>query len=61
MSGNGDPYENAIAERVNGILKGEFLLDKTFASFAKAQHAVESAVNPFQARSKLFQARLKLF
>src|SRR5690554_7748577 len=24
MTENGDPYENAIAERVNGILKGEF-------------------------------------
>jgi transposase InsO family protein len=25
MTENGDPYENALAERVNGILKGEFL------------------------------------
>ena len=25
-------YENAIAERVNGILKEEFLLDETFAN-----------------------------
>lgn len=25
MTENGDPYENAMAERVNGILKGEFL------------------------------------
>jgi putative transposase len=25
MTQNGDPYENAIAERVNGILKSEFL------------------------------------
>ena len=24
MTDNGDPYENAIAERVNGILKAEF-------------------------------------
>ena len=24
MTENGDPYENAIAERVNGILKDEF-------------------------------------
>ncbi|WP_429830943.1 hypothetical protein [Elizabethkingia miricola] len=29
MTENGDPYENAIAERVNGILKDEFgLYDK---------------------------------
>ena len=26
MTNNGDPYENAIAERVNGIIKGEFNL-----------------------------------
>ena len=29
MTENGDPYENAIAERVNGILKGEFDLYQT--------------------------------
>ncbi|PRD54594.1 hypothetical protein C5749_14210 [Sphingobacterium gobiense] len=27
MTENSDPYENAIAERINGILKTEFLLD----------------------------------
>jgi putative transposase len=26
MTNNGDPYENAIAERLNGILKTEFNL-----------------------------------
>ncbi len=26
MTENGDPYENAVAERVNGILKDEFNL-----------------------------------
>ena len=25
MTNNGDPYENAVAERINGILKQEFL------------------------------------
>jgi transposase InsO family protein len=45
MTEKGDPYENAIAERVNGILKEEFALDKEFASFEEAQKAVEQAVN----------------
>lgn len=27
MTNNGDPYENAVAERVNGILKQEFSID----------------------------------
>jgi hypothetical protein len=25
MTENGDPLENAIAERINGIIKGEYL------------------------------------
>lgn len=28
MTENGDPYENPVAERVNGILKGEFYLEE---------------------------------
>lgn len=28
MTQNSDPYENAIAERINGILKQEFMIDK---------------------------------
>lgn len=44
MTEKGDPYENAIAERVNGILKGEFLLNKAFNSFAEAEQAVHDAV-----------------
>ena len=28
MTQNSDPYENAIAERINGILKQEFFIDK---------------------------------
>jgi len=44
MTEKGDPYENAIAERVNGILKGEFALDGEFKSFNHAYAAVEYAV-----------------
>jgi transposase InsO family protein len=47
MTENGDPYENAIAERVNGILKGEFLLDKVFVSFTEAESAVKSAIEKY--------------
>lgn len=47
MTEQGDPYENAIAERVNGILKGEFLLDKTFTSFSEATQAVTQAVEKY--------------
>lgn len=44
MTEKGDPYENAIAERVNGILKEEFLLDREFENYALAQSAVARAI-----------------
>lgn len=37
-------YENAVAERVNGILKEEFALDRVFFSLKEAVEAVEEAV-----------------
>ncbi|HYW52264.1 MAG TPA: integrase core domain-containing protein, partial [Gemmatimonadaceae bacterium] len=37
-------YQNAVAERVNGILKDEFDLDAVFASVTAARHAVAQAV-----------------
>jgi hypothetical protein len=33
MAKAGDPYENAVAERVNGILKYEFDLNDNFKNF----------------------------
>ena len=36
-------YENAMAERVNGILKDEFYMDQTFINTAHAKRAVKSA------------------
>lgn len=44
MTEKGDPYENAIAERVNGILKTEFALDRTFCNYEQASSAVENAI-----------------
>ena len=47
MTENGDPYENAIAERVNGILKSEFDLYRSFNSLAEASVAVDQAVHKY--------------
>jgi transposase InsO family protein len=44
MSEKSDPLENAIAERVNGILKQE-LLPKRFESFGDAEMAIDEAVS----------------
>ena len=43
-------YQNAIAERVNGILKHEFDLDAVFPSLAHAQHAVARAIHTYNTR-----------
>ena len=37
-------YENAMAERVNGILKDEFYMDQTFTNTGHAKRAVKSAI-----------------
>ena len=44
MTENGDPYENAIAERVNGILKEEFYLSETFASYQEAASHIQQSI-----------------
>ena len=44
MTENGDPYENAVAERVNGILKTEWLYQMTLKSIHQAQMAIDRIV-----------------
>jgi putative transposase len=43
----GDPYENAIAERVNSILKTDFRLNQVFTSFEEAARAVETSIHNY--------------
>ena len=47
MTENSDPYENAIAERVNGILKEEFYLNKTFVNITDAEQTVHQAIRRY--------------
>jgi len=44
MTENGDPYENAIAERVNGILKTEWLYDMDLHGYIDALAAVKQII-----------------
>ena len=44
MTENGDPYENAIAERVNGILKTEWLYDMLLHNYTEAIAAVKEII-----------------
>lgn len=45
MTENGDPYENALAERMNRTLKEEFGLGKVLSSKIQAKLLVDEAVN----------------
>lgn len=44
MTENGDPYENAIAERINGILKYEFLIIDGFKNHLEAFVVIKESV-----------------
>jgi transposase InsO family protein len=47
MTQSGDPRENAIAERVNGILKKEVLRQEVFTDLAEAKAAIAEAVDTY--------------
>jgi transposase InsO family protein len=47
MTEKGDPYENAIAERINGILKEEFALDQDFKHFGIAELVVKKSIDTY--------------
>jgi transposase InsO family protein len=47
MAQQGNPYENAHAERVNGILKEEFYLSATFETPTFARRAVAQAISAY--------------
>ena len=46
MTQTGDPLENALAERVNGILKDE-LLEKQYQNFEEAQQSIAIAISTY--------------
>ena len=45
MTECGDPKENAVAERINGIIKNELLMGMTFCSVEEVRNAVKVAVD----------------
>jgi putative transposase len=47
MTENGDPYENALAERINGIIKGEFNLYQSQLGFEQTAIKVESSIRTY--------------
>ena len=51
MTQNGDPYENAIAERVNGIIKTEFNLNSSQLGFEQTLLKVKNAIENYNLMS----------
>lgn len=47
MTEKGDPYENAIAERVNGIIKAEFNLYSSQLGFEETKKLVEQSIKAY--------------
>jgi transposase InsO family protein len=47
MTQNSDPYENAVAERINGILKQEFMIDKYNQDLDVMKRIVKEAINTY--------------
>lgn len=45
MTESGDPKDNAVAERVNGIIKNELLKDMVFHSIEEVKSAVAAAIH----------------
>jgi transposase InsO family protein len=45
MTQNSDPYENAVAERINGILKQEFMIDKYHQKIKIKKQIIKESIN----------------
>jgi putative transposase len=50
MAEKGNPYENAIAERMNGILKENYNLKQVFRSWEEADNKVDQAIASYNYR-----------
>ena len=47
MTENGSPYDNAVAERVNGILKDEFGLSEQLDNHSEALLQVKESIHAY--------------
>lgn len=59
MTDDNHCYQNAVAERVNGILKDEFNLDAVFRTFDELKVAVEKAVRVYNTKRLHFSLGLR--
>jgi transposase InsO family protein len=54
MTESYDPYANAVAERVNGILKGEFIGYKNKYSLQTMERLIENSIEIYNERRPHF-------
>ena len=47
MTENGDPLENAVAERVNGIIKSEWLCEATIKTRSECSDRIIKAIKAY--------------
>jgi transposase InsO family protein len=47
MTENGDPYENALAERINGIIKTEFNLHSSNTAFEQTYNKIKKSIKAY--------------
>lgn len=59
MTENGNCYENAVAERINGILKQEFNLNATFVNINQVKKAVDQAIKVYNSKRPNWSINLK--
>lgn len=59
MAAKGNCYENALAERINGILKGEFNLDTKFKTKKHAVEAVQQSIYIYNTYRPHWSLKLK--
>ena len=45
MTQNGDPYENALAERINGVLKQEWIHNECYENFEQAKERIAEIID----------------
>jgi transposase InsO family protein len=50
MTQSGSPYENALAERVNGIIKNEFFPKRVYQNYKEAKKAIKQIVKIYNKR-----------
>ena len=58
MTQDGSPYDNAIAERVNGILKDEFAIDEVFDNMQQASDVIKNSIGIYNQQRPHFSNHL---